>query len=141
MPCDWIGTNMNMDPTPAPSTQDQIEAYQRQIEQLKHRAVLELKVKLAEARSLVVQLQDQIAQYTGEIQEKASKEVKERKTRTSITIEQVVEAIRGGAFNYRTVAAKLGASPQTVMKKIQAEGKNAGITSVGQKAAFRLLVR
>ena len=132
---------MNMDPTPAPSTQDQIEAYQRQIEQLKHRAVLELKVKLAEARSLVVQLQDQIAQYTGEIQEKASKEVKERKTRTSITIEQVVEAIRGGAFNYRTVAAKLGASPQTVMKKIQAEGKNAGITSVGQKAAFRLLVR
>ena len=133
---------MNMEELPPPNANEQIEDLQRQIEQLKHRAILELKVKLAEARALVVELQDQIAKFTSEIGEKvAAASDKARKTRTSITIEQVVEAVRAGAFNYRTVAAKLGASPQTVMKKIQAEGKNAGITSVGQKAAFRLLVR
>jgi len=131
-----------MEPVPTPSTLDQIEEYKKQIEQLKHRAVLEMKVKLAEARALVVQFQDQIAQYTGEIQAKASEGAKEgKKTRVSITIEQIVEAIRGGAYNYRTVAAKLGASAQNVANKVQAEGKKAGITSVGTKASFRLLVR
>jgi len=130
-----------MESDPAPSTIDQIADYERQIEQLKHRAVLELKVKLAEARALVVQLQDQIAQYTGEAQAKPPEDVKKRKTPTSITIEQVVEAIRGGATNYRMLAAKLGASTQTIARRIQEEGAKAGITSVGQKAAFCLLVR
>ena len=66
---------------------------------------------------------------------------KTRKARTAITIEQIAEAIRGGAFNYPTVAAKVGASAQTVMKKIKEEGAKVGITSVGQKAAFRLMVK
>ena len=110
-------------------------------DRLKHQAVLELKVKLAEARAHVVDLQNQIAKYTGEVKEKASEGAKERKPRISITIAQVAEAIRGGAYNYPTIAAKLNVSAQTVMKKIQAEGKDAGITSVGQKASFRLLIK
>jgi len=93
-------------------------------------------VKLAEARALVVDLQNQI--------EKVSDEVapgKTRKARTSVTIQQVVEAINGGATNYRAIANKLGTSAATVAKKIKTEGKAAGISSVGQKAAFKLCVK
>jgi len=122
---------------PTGATQ-QIEDLQRQIEQLKHRAVLELKVKLAEARALVVDLQSQIEKMTGEA---VSEKTSTRKPRTSVTIDQVVAAIKAGASNYRTVAAKLGSSTATVTKKVKAEGKAAGITSVGQKASFRLMVK
>ena len=134
---------MNMEETPAPATaNDQIEDLQRQIEQLKHRAVLELKVKLAEARALVVELQNQVAKYSEELGAKAAPAGdKPRKARASVTIAQIADAIRGGAFNYPTVAAKVGASSQTVMKKIKEEGAKVGITSVGQKAAFRLMVK
>jgi len=124
--------------TSATGATEQIEDLQRQIEQLKHRAILELKVKLAEARSLVVDLQSQIAKMTGEV---AQEKPTTRKSRTSVTVQQVVDAIKSGATNYRTVAAKLGASPATVAKKIKMEGKAAGISSVGQKAAFRLIVK
>jgi len=117
---------------------EQIENLQRQIEHLKHRAILELKVKLAEARASVVDLQNQIAKMTGEI---VPEKPAGRKSRTSVTIQQVVEAIKGGATNYRTVATKLGTSPATVAKKIKTDGKAAGVSSVGQKASFRLLVK
>ena len=129
-----------MSNTTTSSTQatEQIEDLQRQIEQLKHRAVLELKVKLAEARALVVDLQSQIEKMTGEA---VSEKTSTRKPRTSVTIDQVVAAIKAGASNYRTVAAKLGSSTATVTKKVKAEGKAAGITSVGQKASFRLMVK
>ena len=130
-----------MEPIPTTSASDQIEDLQHQIERLKHQAVLELKVKLAEARAHVVDLQNQIAKYTGEVKEKASEGAKVRKPRTSITIAQVVEAIHGGAYNYPTIAEKLGVSSQTVMKKIHAEGEAAGIISKGQKAHFRLSVK
>ena len=115
---------------------EQIEDLQRQIEQLKHRAILELKVKLAEARAHVVELQSQIEKITG-----GAVEQKQRKTRTSVTIQQVVDAIRSGAVNYRAVANKLGTSAATVAKKIKVEGKAAGISSTGQKAAFTLRVK
>jgi len=125
--------------TSASGASQQIEDLQRQIEQLKHRAILELKVKLAEARAHVVDLQNQIEKLTGEaVREKT---VGGRKPRTSVTVEQVVAAIKGGATNYRTVAAKLGTSAATVAKKIKAEGKAAGITSTGQKASFKLGVK
>jgi len=117
---------------------EQIEDLQRQIQQLKHRAILELKVKLAEARSLVVDLQSQIAKLAGEVVEEKPTG---RKSRTSVTIQQVVDAIKGGATNYRLVAAKLGASPATVAKKIKSDGKAAGVSSVGQKASFKLVVK
>ena len=91
--------------------------------------------KLAEARALVVDLQGQIAKLSGEV---APEKVSGRKPRTSVSVEQVVAAIKGGATNYRTIAAKLGSSAATVAKKIKTEGKAAGITSTGQKAAFKL---
>ena len=118
---------------------EQIEDLQRQIEQLKHRAILELKVKIAEARALVVELQDQLAKLSGEFA--PAKPVATRKARTSVTIQQVVDAIKGGATNYRAVANKLGSSAATVTKKIKEEGKAAGITSTGEKAAFTLSVK
>ena len=118
---------------------DQIEDLQRQIEQLKHRAILELKVKLAEARALVVELQSQMEKLSGEVA--PAKPATTRKPRTSVTIQQVVEAIKGGATNYRAVANKLGTSAATVAKKIKMEGKVAGISSTGEKASFRLRVK
>lgn len=121
------------------SASEQIEELQRQIEQLRHRSLLELKVKLAEARHAVVALEKQIADITGKPAE--ASEGKERKARTSITIAQVVAAIKGGALNYKAVAQALGCSPITVAKKIEAEGKAAGIKSTGQKATFRLQVK
>ena len=124
--------------TSATGATEQIEDLQRQIEQLKHRAILELKVKLAEARALVVELQSQIKKVSGE---GAPAKPATRKARTSVTIQQVVEAIKGGATNYRAVANKLGTSAATVAKKIKTEGKAAGVSSTGQKAAFKLRVK
>jgi chromosome segregation ATPase len=131
--------NMPNATTNASGATEQIENLQRQIEQLRHRAILELKVKLAEARALVVDLQNQIEKISGTPAE--GKPAATRKRRTSVTIAQVVEAIKGGATNYRSVAAKLGTSSATVAKKIKAEGKAAGIGSTGRKAAFKLIVK
>ena len=121
----------------ASNASEQIEDLQRQIEQLKHRAILELKVKLAEARALVVSLQAQIAKLSGETAESAAAP----RARGHVTIGQIAEAIKGGATNYRSVAAKVGASAATVAKKIKEEGKSAGISSTGQKASFKLIVK
>jgi len=123
-----------------PSASEQIELLQQQIEQLKHRSLLELKVKLAEARHNVVALEKQIEGITGKAAA-ADEPRGEKRSRKSITIEQVVEAIKGGATNYKAVANALGCSPITVTKKIQTEGKAAGIKSTGQKASFKLLVK
>jgi len=121
------------------TAQEQIEEIQRQIVNLRHQAILELKVKLADARATVAALERELAQATGSTPpEQASKS---RKARISITIEQIVEAIKAGAYNYRSVAAKLGCSTANVTSKIKAEGKNVGITSTGEKANFRLSVR
>lgn len=117
---------------------EQIEDLQRQIEQLKHRAVLELKVKLAEARALVVDLQAQIDKISGET---AVEKTATRKGRTHVSIAQIVDAIKGGATNYRSVASKLGTSTATIAKKIKTEGKASGISSTGQKASFKLVVK
>lgn len=128
-------------PTPSNASTaatEQIEDLQRQIEQLKHRAILELKVKLAEARALVVDLQAQIDKLSGESGAKAPAAPRPR---AHITIEQIVDAIKGGATNYRAIANKLGASAATVTKKIKEEGKAAKISSMGQKASFKLIVK
>jgi len=127
-------------PTNPVAATEQIEDLQRQIEQLKHRAILELKVKLAEARALVVDLQSQMEKVSGEVAP-TTKPAGTRKPRTSVTIQQVVDAIKGGASNYRAVANKLGTSAATVAKKIKMEGKAAGISSTGAKASFTLRVK
>ncbi|XHR30950.1 MAG: hypothetical protein ACFUZC_10365 [Chthoniobacteraceae bacterium] len=46
-------------------TQEQIQELERQIENLRGRAVMELKVKLVEARNRVVEIQKEIAELTG----------------------------------------------------------------------------
>src|SRR5437867_2468938 len=120
-----------------PTAQEQIEELQQQIENLKHRSLLELRVKLAEAKGVVVALESQLEKLTG----KAAAAPTGRKPRVTITIGQVVNAIQGGATNYRAVADAVGCSPATVTKKILAEGKKAGIKSTGQKASFRLIVK
>ncbi len=121
------------------NAQEQIEELERQIENLRSRAVMELKVKLAEARNRVVDLEHEIAKLSGQDIDGASRS--QRKPRISITIKQVVEAIQGGATNYRTVAAKLGCSPANVARKIKADGKKAGIKSTGEKSSFVLSVK
>jgi len=114
---------------------DQIQELQLQISRLKERSVLELRVKLAEAKGLVIALEKQLEQLTG----KAPAETPTgRKPWVSINIDQVVAAIKEGAYNYPQIAAKLGCSSQTVANKVAAEGKKAGIKSTGQKAQFRL---
>jgi|GEM_PF-1704746 len=130
----------------------EIEKLERQLEHLRHRALLELKVKLAEARHAVSILEKRIENFANEPLPAAAlaaagpeageaRAAKPRKARVSVTIEQVVEAIRKGARNYRGVAEALGCSPLTVTRKVETEGKAAGIRSSGQKAAFRLYLK
>ena len=121
------------------NTQEQIQDLERQIENLRSRAVMELKVKLVDARNQVVEIQKEIAKLTGGDSPDTANVVK--KPRVKITIKDVVEAIRGGATNYKTVADKLGCSKSAVASKIKAEGKKAGITSSGEKSNFVLAVK
>lgn len=122
------------------TTEDQIREIQLQIERLKERSVLELRVKLAEAKGQVIALEKEIDKITGAKPDapEAAAAGAARKPRVSVTIEQVVNAIKGGATNYRAVASKLGCSSQTVANKIKEEGKKAGIKSTGERAFFKL---
>ena len=119
-----------------PTAEEQIYELQRQIENLKSRSTLELRVKLAEAKGQVIALEKQLEALTGNAPTTTA-----RKHRVSITIEQVVAAIREGAVNYPAIAAKLGCSPATVATKIRDEGKKAGIKSTGERANFKLGVK
>ena len=121
------------------SAQEEIMKLKQQVENLRHRAILELKVQLAEARNNVVEIERKLAALTSNAN--SAKTSVPRRPRVSVTIKQIVEAIQGGATNYRTVADKLGCSPANVAKKIKAEGKKAGIRSKGEKANFVLSVK
>ena len=120
-------------------TQEQIQDLERQIQNLRGRAVMELKVKLVDARNRVAEIQKEIAKLTGSDSSDTTSVIK--KPRITITIKQIVEAIRGGATNYKMVADKLGCSKSAVSKKIKEEGKKAGITSSGEKSNFVLTVK
>jgi len=120
-------------------TQEQIQDLERQIKNLRSRAVMELKVKLSTARNHVADIQKEIAKLTGGDAPDSENVVK--KPRITITIKQIVEAIRGGATNYKMVADKLGCSKSGVAKKVKEEGKKAGITSSGEKSNFVLAVK
>ncbi|XHR27646.1 MAG: hypothetical protein ACFUZC_17100 [Chthoniobacteraceae bacterium] len=121
------------------NTQEQIQELERQIENLRSRAVMELEVKLSTARNHVAEIQKEIAKLTGCNDPDTTNAVK--KPRVTITIKQIVEAIRGGATNYKMVADKLGCSKSSVAKKVKEEGKKAGITSSGEKSNFVLTVK
>lgn len=120
-------------------TQEQIQELERQIKNLRSRAVMELKVKLVDARNRVVEIQKEIEELTGDDNPATATVIK--KPRITITVKQIVEAIRGGATNYKMVADKLGCSKSCVAKKIKEEGKKAGITSSGEKSNFVLTVK
>jgi hypothetical protein len=121
------------------SAQEEIQELQRQIENLRTRAIMEIKVKLAEARNNVVDLENRIAELSGNAP--SAQTAQPRKARVRVTIKQIVEAIQGGAINYRMVADKLGCSPSIVAQKIKAEGKRAGIKCASKKANFVLSVK
>lgn len=127
--------------TNTPTTQEQIAELQRQIENLRHRAIMELKVKLAEARNQVIDLQNKIAELSGNSADSATAKQPASKARISVTIQQIAEAIKGGKTNYRAIAEALGCSPSNVANKIRKEGKKAGISSKGNKSNFILLVK
>jgi len=120
-------------------TQEQIHDLERQITNLRGRAVMELKVKLVEARNRVVEIQKEIDELTS-IKKPGNASIV-KKPRITITIKQIVDAIRGGATNYKMVADKLGCSKSAVAKKIKEEGKKAAITSSGEKSNFVLSVK
>ncbi len=128
------------------SVSEEIEELERQIAQLRHRSLLELKIKLGEARHTVADLEKKIAELTGKAvsgsSEAAAPASGEKPTgkrkRVIISIDQVVQSIKGGATNYRQIARELGCSPITVAKKVEAEGNAAGIRSTGHKASFKL---
>lgn len=126
---------------PMNNTQEQIADLQRQIENLRHRATMELKVKLADARNQVADLENKIAELSGNSTDAATAHRPASKARVSVTIQQIAEAIKGGKTNYRTIAEALGCSPSNVASKIRKEGKKAGITSKGNKANFALSVK
>jgi hypothetical protein len=97
---------------------------------------LELKLKLAEARNVVDGLESQLEKLTGKAPAATG-----RNPRVSVTIDQIVEAIKGGAANYPAIASELGCSSATVARKVKEEGKKAGIKSTGEKAKFKLMVK
>jgi TolA-binding protein len=125
--------------TPIMDTQEQIQELERKIKNLRSRAVMELKVKLVDARNRVVEIQKEIEELTGGDNPDTANVVK--RPRITITVKQIVEAIRGGATNYKMVADKLGCSKSGVAKKVKEEGKKAGITSSGEKSNFVLAVK
>ncbi len=121
------------------SASEQIELLQQQIERLKERSIIELKAKLAEAKGVMIGFERELERLTG-VAEAQPKAPTKRKKRTAISIGDVVQSIKGGATNYKAVAGDLGCSPITVTKKIETEGKGAGISITGRKAALRLAV-
>ena len=133
----YMETQESLSLTSASGAIEQIETLQSQIAQLKHRAVLELKVKIGEAKAQVAGLEAQLEKMTKDLGTSMPVE-RTRKPRGKATIDAIVHSIRGGAYNYRMVAKELNVSAATVTKMIKQGGTAAGITSSGQKGAFRL---
>ncbi len=110
------------------SLQKQIEALQGQIEALNEEAVHELKLKLSDARKLVRDLEDQLAQLTGKSGGDAPKTRRER--RPSITDDalepqllKVMANFGQEGMNARQMAEKLHQDPLRVRKFIAANPK------------------
>jgi len=76
---------------------------------------MELKVKLVEARNWEVEIQKEIETLTGNGNPDTTNVIKS--PRVTITVKQIVEAIRDGPINYKMVANKLGCSKSSVAKK------------------------
>jgi hypothetical protein len=126
----------------AKTAAEKMQDLRAQLAALQDEAAGELLVTIRAKRAELATLESQYAELTGKsLSAPIAPKRASSGTRTRITIEQVKEAIKGGATNYKKIAAVLGASPANVAAKIKAEGKAAGITSEGQKAAFKLLIK
>ena len=108
--------------------QKQIEALQGQITALNEEAVHELRLKLSDARKLVRDLEDQLAQLTGKPTDDAPRARRER--RPSITDEalqpqllKVMATFGQEGMNARQMAERLHQDPLRVRKFIAANPK------------------
>lgn len=101
-------------------------------------AVAELREKRRALLDEVSAIDKKIASLTGKHISGGASSAGSKRVRVSI--EQIADAIRGGATNYPTVARALGCSKINVMNKIKKEGQNVGIHSRGQKKNFELYI-
>ncbi len=94
------------------SALSKIEELQKQIETLKQQAVAEVKLKLAEARRLVVQLEDELAELVGKAPEAETRTRRAR--RPSITDEHLL------AFVLKAMAdsGKMGMNAKELADKV-----------------------
>ena len=94
------------------SALSKIEELQKQIETLKQQAVEEIRQKLADARKLVAQLEDELAELTGKPQESEARSRRAR--RPSITDEHL------RAFVLKAMAdhGKLGMNAKALADKV-----------------------
>ncbi len=94
------------------SALSKIEELQKQIETLKQQAVAEVKQKLAEARRLVVQLEDELAELAGKAPEAETRTRRAR--RPSITDEHLL------AFVLKAMAdsGKMGMNAKELADKV-----------------------
>ena len=99
-------------------------------------AVAELREKRRALLNEVSEIDKKIASLTGKHVSGATSSSK----RVRVSVQQIADAIRGGATNYPTVAKALGCSKINVMNKIKKEGQNVGIHSRGQKKNFELYI-
>jgi hypothetical protein len=121
------------------SYEDQIAGLQTQIHRLKDRAILEIRVKIAEHRNALSGLQAELEKLQPGAVTPGS-EARQRRTYTPVTIEQIVDGIKGGASNYASLHKLLGASLATVRNRIEKEGKAAKVSSTGFGPGFRLYI-
>ena len=109
------------------SLQQQIEALQKQMEALDQEAIHELKLKLSDARKLVVELEDELATLTG----KTAGETKVKRTRRpSIAddalqdqILKVMANFGQSGMNAKQLAEKLNQDALRVRKFISSNPK------------------
>ncbi len=105
---------------------EQIEQLERQIQDLKKQALVELREKLAEARKAVVDLEKELAQLTGKQADEPAVALATRRTRrASITDEDlkplVLKAMAQfgmNGLNAKDIAARVGQDPLRIRKFI-----------------------
>lgn len=112
---------------------------------IKELATGEIVLKLKEKRAELAELEAQYEKLTGKPVKHTfggasevgnGKAAKGTRTRHTITIEAIKDAIKNGSKNNAEIANKLGCSKANVAAKVKKEGKAAGIKSKGQRVNF-----
>ena len=121
------------------SYRDQIAELQTQIANLRGRAVLELRVKIVDCRNQIAEYERQLEKLNSDAP--TYREHPRQRTFARVGIKEIASAIQGGAVNYLALKRALKCGIPFLRKKILAEGKAAGISSVGSGTSFRLRVK